>query len=114
MATNNKKKPAARGYREMAWQTMRVLRKGGTPWTQKHLAALCECQTHALAEYVRELVRLGYVTVVRRKRNGQRGGDAVYRLARDTGPLAPRIRMTATIYDPNLETVVEPGSKADG
>ena len=98
----------ARGYRYKAWQTMRVLRKNGTTWTRPELAALCECAVAALQDYIGGLVRHGYVEVARAQRKGRRGGHARYRLARDTGPRAPRVRCTGALYDGNLDRVIPP------
>ena len=104
----------ARGYRYKAWQTMRVLRRRRTTWTEPELAALCECQASTLHPYLLELRRHGYVAVAQAKRNGHRGGHARYRLARDTGPRAPRVRSTGALYDGNLDRLIPPEGAADG
>lgn len=93
--------PEARGQTQL-WQTMRVRRKQGAPWTRSDLEALCAgaLTRGAMNLYLRTLVRVGYVA------NSNAG---VFRLVRDTGPLAPRALKgdAARIYDPNVDQVVK-------
>ncbi len=93
--------PATSGGRYRLWQTMRLLKKSGTAWTIRQLAALAETGPDNARRFVRVLVDRGYVAVTRPKREGVLLGDALYRLIRDTGPLPPRIRVDGGLYDPN-------------
>ena len=93
--------PATSGGRYRAWQTMRLFRKSGTAWSVRQLASLGETSEHNVGAFVRGLMRHGYLAVVRPKREGVVLGDTLYRLVRDTGPYAPRVRVDGSLYDPN-------------
>lgn len=60
---------------------------------------------------MRALCKAGYLRVVQPRRLGVAGGDAVYQLLRDSGPLAPRIGKQG-LLDPNLVAAKpEPGDE---
>lgn len=86
---------------------MRILRT----FTVPDLTATADASETNTVKYVRGLYRAGYLRCVRQKDSGRRGGHPVYRLVRDTGPLAPRLQRDGTTYDPNRHQVVEGGLK---
>jgi len=93
--------PATSGGRYRVWQTMRLLRKSGGPWTTREVAAVSCTRIDSVRQFTRGLVRHGYVLVVKPKQPGVVMGDTLYRLVRDTGPYPPRIRVDGSLFDPN-------------
>ena len=91
--------------RDRAWQSMRILRT----FTQPDLAATAEIGMANVKKYVNGLVKSGYLRVVRERDSGRKGGHAVYRLVRDTGPKAPRLQSDGNTYDPNEHQVYSGG-----
>ncbi len=90
--------------RQRMWDSMIALRR----FTLADLVATGEVSYSHAKKYVGALKREGYVVCVRPVRSGVAGGDALWRLARDTGPYAPRIG-ARRLRDPNLEpTASEP------
>jgi DNA-binding IscR family transcriptional regulator len=83
--------------RDRAWQSIRILRQ----FTLADLVATAEIGRDNARKFVLGLRRAGYVREVREKRNGHRGGYAIYRLTRDTGPHAPRMQSDGRTYDTN-------------
>ena len=91
--------------RDRVWQSMRVMRT----FSQPELVATAEAGRENVRRYVRGLLNAGYLAVVRPTDSGRRGGHAVYRLVRDTGPHAPRLRVDGRTYDVNKRAVFEGG-----
>lgn len=96
------RKPRAR---DRIWQSMRILRS----FTIPTLMATAEASETNVMRYVRGLLAASYLYVVKPRDSGRRGGHAVYRLIRDTGPIAPRLQRNGTTYDPNKHEVVTGG-----
>lgn len=84
--------------RQRMWQSMRRLPE----FTTADLVATAEVGYSNAKKYLRALRVAGYLRCARPVRSGATGGHAVYRLARNTGPFAPRIGKGA-LRDPNLE-----------
>lgn len=97
-----KRNPRAR---DRAWQSIRILRVFSLP----DLVATAEIGEDNANKYVRGLERAGYLLRVREKRNGCKGGYAVWRLMRDTGPVAPRLQTNGATYDVNEHELREGG-----
>ena len=95
--------------RYKAWQTMRLYKKRGHVFALAELAATDpKLKADNIKVYCRGLVRHGYLQIVVAKANGRRGGHALYRLERDTGPRPPRLHQNGGLFDPNLDMVLEP------
>ncbi len=90
--------------RDRIWQSMRVLRR----FTLPDLVATTGASRENAKKYVRGLVRAGYLRCLSPYARGRKGGHAVWMLARDTGPHAPRLQADGQTYDPN-ERRVYPG-----
>lgn len=91
--------------RDRAWQSMRILRT----FTLPDLVSTADIQPDNAKKYVIGLTNAGYVRCIREKDNGRKGGYAVYRLARDTGPHAPRLQADGRTYDTNTHRVYDGG-----
>jgi hypothetical protein len=91
--------------RDRAWQSIRILRQ----FTLSDLVATAEIGRDNARKFVTGLCRAGYVRLAQPKRNGHRGGHAVFRLARDTGPHAPRLQSDGRTYDTNQHVAHEGG-----
>ncbi|EGP54862.1 hypothetical protein Agau_L300634 [Agrobacterium tumefaciens F2] len=52
--------------------------------------------------YISCLLRAGYLTVLQK---GTRSEPTIWRLVRNTGPIAPKLLKTECIYDPNAEKI---------
>jgi|GEM_PF-7089170 len=89
-----------RQARERVWRAMRMLRR----FTIPDLAATAEAGANNVQHYLIALERADYVRVAAPRRSGVKGGHAVYVLARDTGPHAPRVRGDNTVADFNVQT----------
>ncbi len=83
--------------RNVLWQSMRKLRR----FTAGDLEAVAEAKKGNVRRYVRELADAGYLRCVQPVLSGRPGGHAVWQLARDTGPVPPRISADG-VYDGNL------------
>lgn len=97
--------PSKSQARSRIWQSMRVLRVFDIPT----LAATAEAGAANVTTYVTRLVRAGVVAQQRERQSGVKGGHAVYRLVRDLGPNAPRVRKDG-VYDPNRQQALEQSS----
>ncbi|MDO8431768.1 MAG: hypothetical protein Q7S58_05090 [Candidatus Binatus sp.] len=86
--------------RDLIWRAMRILRS----FTISDLAATSDASIANVWKYLGALVAAGYARK-RREADSNRGfaGQAVFTLARDTGPLAPKRAADGSIYDPNLK-----------
>ncbi|MFP4131294.1 MAG: hypothetical protein ACLFTX_06545 [Thiohalospira sp.] len=97
--------PAKSHARSRIWQSMRVLRVFDIP----ALAATAEAGLANVSTYVSSLVRAGVVAQQQERQSGVKGGHAVYRLVRDLGPHAPRLRKDG-VWDPNKQQRLETSS----
>lgn len=82
------------------WQAIRQMRT----FTPTDIAACAATARTAVSpeearRYAQALLRVGYLKAVRTAIPGRR--EAVYRLIRNTGPEAPRLRRVAGVFDPN-------------
>jgi len=89
--------------RYRAWQSMRILRR----FTIPEIVATAEIGRSNADKYIRFLVSFGYIRIATHKRDGARGGHAVYMLVRNTGPSQPVARSTGALYDANTGYIVE-------
>lgn len=87
---------------QRVWRALRVLKRD---LDIPHLALVASAPETSTGDYIRLLVRAGYLIVVH---NGGRhtGNITKYRLVRDTGPLAPRRALTVML-DPNTDEVFD-------
>lgn len=84
--------------REKLWRVMQINPK----FTTYTLEAHTQADYVNVRKYLQSLVRAGYVRIIAERRSGQRGGHAVYKLARNTGPLPPiRRRGGDGMFDQN-------------
>ena len=91
--------------REQMWRSMKMLGR----FTYQDLAIHASTdevrvKPATAKTYVRHLLRTGYLAVIIPAVPGQR--PAVYRLCRNSGPLAPMIQRTDWVWDPNLRRVM--------
>lgn len=95
------------------WRTIRKLRHGFKPTDIAAQSCTPEApvsQADATA-YCQMLTRADYLRVVRKAQPGVR--EAVYRLARDTGPKPPRERRLRVVWDDNEGRITHlPGGEA--
>lgn len=96
------KRRAGESMRQRAWTAMRIFKT----FSVAQIEATAEIERENLRKYLKALHRAGYLVLHRPKRNGQAGGHAVWRLARDSGPTAPHpLHGGAGVYDPNSGAV---------
>lgn len=88
--------------RNRMWQCMRRLRQ----FTAADVEAVAEASRDNVRKYLRALARAGYLAQLK-PASGQPGGHAVWHLARNTGPIAPRAAKGG-VYDANLEPIPKP------
>jgi len=79
--------PPSDSERSRMWNTMRQLPR----FTTGDLEATADVSKNHAQRYVQALVEVGYVGLVTAATQGKKGARAVYRLVRNTGPVAPRI-----------------------
>jgi hypothetical protein len=92
------------GVAANCWRVMRRL----SQYTPTDVAAhatttACKVTLKDARDYCQLLMRAGYLRAVRKALPGKR--DAVYRLIKDTGPLAPRLRRVRAVEDRNQRTL---------
>lgn len=98
-------KPVTQGQsRQQLWRAMRSART----FTHGELAYIASTDTCVVSEvdaksYVLLLARAGYLTVIEK---GNPRHQAVYRLAKNTGPKPPQIQRFKQVWDPNLKQVM--------
>ncbi len=106
---------------ERMWGTMRRMYVN-QDFNYRELAASAStpnsvCSEIAAKSYVLLLARAEYLEIIKPGRAGQKATLTRYRLRRDkiTGPRAPMIQRTKTVYDPNLGKVMwqEPAGEQD-
>jgi hypothetical protein len=81
------------------WNALRIQRRGR--WAD--FAAPAEVCRRSAVSYLQSLRRVGYCESVRQR---GRDGFLVWRLLRDTGPVAP-VLCGEAVYDPNLDEEVK-------
>lgn len=103
---NARGEPVTQGDgRDRLWRTMKMLKTFSAQ--DLAVAASLPDAPVALAEakdYAKTLSLAGYLATV--KPGTPKGGAAVYRLVKNTGPNPPQIQRRATVWDPNLGRVV--------
>lgn len=82
------------------WSALRIQKRNIEIPT---LAMIARAPESSTADYVRILIRSGYLSITARARPGRVNA---HRLERDTGPLAPR-RAITVMYDHNTHEVFE-------
>jgi hypothetical protein len=92
---------AKRG-RYKLWRSMRVLTRAQGGFGRAALCTVTGTSMRNVEDYLRWLMRAGYVNKVSTTGRHHVG---FYVLVRDTGPHAPRVRADGTIFDLNLERV---------
>lgn len=97
--------PRRRTPEDNMWTAMRGLRS----FTPTDLAAHANTETVAVTVdeaqvYCRALLAAGHLGVARKAVPGKR--EAIYRLARNTGPKAPREKRVRAVIDDNTDAVV--------
>ena len=97
---------------ESMWRTMHRMFER-TPFTFRELVAFASTKAHPIKEetaksYIAALYRAGYLKLVEKEKRGKTPSGAKYVLiaARYTGPRAPMVQRTRTVYDPNENRVV--------
>lgn len=93
----------ARSPEDNLWLAMRRLRN----FSPTDLAAHANTETvevpvQKASDYCRALLAAGYLRVTRRAAPAMKR-EAIYALARDTGPRPPREKRVRAVYDPNTE-----------
>lgn len=89
--------PPADSERQRMWNTMRQLKR----WDTADLEATADVSKNHAQRFVMALVEVQYVVLVTPAGRGRNGPRAIYRLVRNTGPVAPRITEQG-ILDNNL------------
>jgi hypothetical protein len=94
-----KKRAPMRGTqaRQRMWQAMRVARQ----FSAADIVATAEVTPNHARKYLRMLAAHGYIACIRERQSGVAGAGTLWRLARDTGPYAPRVGKQ--LRDPNIE-----------
>lgn len=103
-------KPVVQGLAtEAMWRSMRII----GDFNFRELAAFASTPDVPVVEvaakaYVAALNAAGYLTVTKDAFTGKAASLARYRIApgKNTGPRAPMIQRTKSVYDPNTNTVV--------
>ena len=84
--------------REKIWTAMRTLKRS---FWQSELASFAGCPAHKVQDYLRGLMAAG---IVEKTGAGKPFTLATYRLVRDTGVDAPRVRKDGTLLPPSGRT----------
>ena len=98
-------KPKGRSAEDNLWTAMRGLKS----FSPTDLAAHATTETVSVAvdeaqAYCRALLAAGHLSVARKAVPGRK--EAIYRLARNTGPRAPREKRVRAVIDDNTDAVV--------
>ncbi|MCL1618367.1 hypothetical protein [Ralstonia pseudosolanacearum] len=106
------------GGNEAMWQTMHRMFER-TPFTFRELVAFASTKAHPIKvetakSYISALYRAGYLKLVEKEKRGKMPSGAKYVLiaTRYTGPRAPMVQRTRTVYDPNENRVVHVDTEA--
>lgn len=78
------------------WKSMRMLRE----FTPPDVEATAEASKANVRKYIKGLATHGYLQL-QRAATGQPGGHAIWRLVKNTGPVAPRLSKDG-LYDANV------------
>ena len=93
----------SRSPEDNLWHAMRRLRSFSPTDLAAHSnTETVEVPTQKAADYCRALLAAGYLRVARRAAPAMKR-EAIYALARDTGPRPPREKRVRAVYDPNTE-----------
>lgn len=103
-------KDRASEARSQMWTAMRLLRSF-TPMDLVAHAAMPITDREA-TDYCRALLGAEYLGVIQRATVGVR--PATYRLLRNSGPAAPRLRRVIALFDDNIGAVVHISTTAEG
>lgn len=99
MKPQRKDRPRKVTDRERIWRVLRVIR--GT-FTVRDVERLSESGYHNARRYIWMLTTEGYIrNVGANDAHRKPGREALYKLIRNTGPLAPKLKDGA-FYDPNI------------
>lgn len=97
---------------EAMWRTMHRMFER-TPFSYRELVAFASTKAHPIKvetakSYIAALHRAGYLRQVEKEKRGKQPSGAKYVLiaSRYTGPRAPMVQRTRTVYDPNENRVV--------
>ncbi|QOK91543.1 hypothetical protein HF908_08675 [Ralstonia pseudosolanacearum] len=106
------------GGNEAMWRTMHRMFER-TPFSFRELVAFASTSSHPIKvetakAYISALYRAGYLKLVEKEKRGKAPSGAKYVLiaARYTGPRAPMVQRTRTVYDPNENRVVHVDTEA--
>ncbi len=91
----------AKDIRQRAWQAMRIMKR----FTTFDIRATAGIGESNLRNYIKALHKAGYLALVKERRSGENLGHAVWRLARDSGPKHPILRVEGGMFDPNTGLV---------
>ena len=93
----------ARSPEDNLWLAMRRIRNFSPSELAAHAnTPTVEVSVQRAADYCRALLAAGYLRVARRAAPAMKR-EAMYILARDTGPRPPREKRVRAVYDPNTE-----------
>ncbi len=81
--------------RHRVWAAIRILRQ----FTIPDLTMTADASRASVEFYVCGLVRDGYLRIARPRVSGVRAGSAIYALANDAGPVAPRLLRRRAIIE---------------
>lgn len=98
-------KPKGRSAEDNLWTAMRGLKSFSPTDLSAH--ATTDTVTVGVDDaqaYCRALLAAGHLSVARKAQPGRR--EAIYRLARNTGPRAPREKRVRAVIDDNTDAVV--------
>ena len=79
-----------KGPRQLIWDAIRAER--GKEWTRYHISRVADVKDGTVATYVLSLEKAGIVEVSRREKASSVAAICFYRLAKDEGIEAPRVR----------------------
>jgi len=79
-----------KGPRQLVWEAIRAQR--GAEWTRYHIARVADVKDGTVATYVQSLEKAGIVAVSRQEKASSGASICFYKLARDEGIEAPRVR----------------------
>lgn len=82
------------------WRVLRMV----DAFEVSQVAGLAELREQTVRTYLSRLIKAGYVVVLRPRESGTKDGGGLYRLERDTGPLAPIFKRGGEVFDPNVQS----------
>lgn len=98
-------RPKARTAEDNMWTAMRGLKSFTPTDLAAHSASpALPVDADAAQAYCRSLLAAGYLGVMRKAEPGRR--EAIYRLARNTGPKPPREKRVRAVIDDNTNAIV--------